>query len=117
MFFTFLLSVNTPRCPHYATLERGYPFCLEQVRCTDPACSFCPFYFLPPYRLSLRPARLISPNFILILADDLGYGDLGITGSKQIPTPHIESLAASGVRFTNAYVTSSVCVPLRLGPD
>jgi arylsulfatase A-like enzyme len=55
------------------------------------------------------------PNFILILADDLGYGDLGITGSKQIPTPHIESLAASGVRFTNAYVSSSVCAPSRAG--
>ena len=55
------------------------------------------------------------PNFILMLADDLGYGDLGITGSKQIPTPHIDSLAASGVRFTNAYVSSSVCAPSRAG--
>ena len=55
------------------------------------------------------------PNFILVTADDLGYGDLGITGSKQIPTPHIDSLAASGVRFTNAYVSSSVCAPSRAG--
>lgn len=55
------------------------------------------------------------PNFILILADDLGYGDLGVTGSKQIPTPHIDSLAAAGVRFTNAYVSSSVCAPSRAG--
>ena len=55
------------------------------------------------------------PNFILILADDLGYGDLGVTGSKQIPTPHIDSLAAGGVRFTNAYVSSSVCAPSRAG--
>jgi arylsulfatase A-like enzyme len=50
-----------------------------------------------------------------MLADDLGYGDLGITGSRQIPTPHIDSLAASGVRFTNAYVSSSVCAPSRAG--
>ncbi len=56
-----------------------------------------------------------SPNFILILADDLGYGDLGVTGSKQIPTPHIDSLATNGVRFTNAYVASSVCAPSRAG--
>jgi arylsulfatase A-like enzyme len=55
------------------------------------------------------------PNFILMLADDLGYGDLGITGSQQIPTPHIDSLAAGGVRFTNAYVASSVCAPSRAG--
>ena len=55
------------------------------------------------------------PNFILMLADDLGYGDLGITGSKQIPTPHIDSLAVGGVRFTNAYVSSSVCAPSRAG--
>lgn len=55
------------------------------------------------------------PNFILLLADDLGYGDLGVTGSKQIPTPHIDSLAAEGVRFTNAYVSSSVCAPSRAG--
>jgi arylsulfatase A-like enzyme len=47
------------------------------------------------------------PNFILILADDLGYGDLGVTGSKQIPTPHIDSLAAEGMRFTSAYTVGS----------
>ena len=55
------------------------------------------------------------PNLILLLADDLGYGDLGVTGSKQIPTPHIDSLAAEGVRFTDAYVTSPVCAPSRAG--
>ncbi len=55
------------------------------------------------------------PNIVLILADDLGYGDLGVTGSKQIPTPHIDSLATEGTRFTNAYVTSAVCAPSRAG--
>ena len=61
------------------------------------------------------PSGLKPPNFVLILADDLGYGDLGITGSKQIPTPHIDSLAANGIRFTNAYVSSPVCAPSRAG--
>lgn len=56
-----------------------------------------------------------SPNIILLLADDLGYGDLGLTGSKQISTPNLDALAASGVFFTSAYVSSAVCAPSRAG--
>lgn len=55
------------------------------------------------------------PNIILIVADDLGYGDLGFQGSKQIPTPNIDQLAKEGVVFTNGYVSSSVCSPSRAG--
>ena len=55
------------------------------------------------------------PNFIIILADDLGYGDLGYTGSTQILTPNIDKLAATGVVFTNGYVSSAVCSPSRAG--
>ena len=55
------------------------------------------------------------PNIVLLLADDLGYGDLGVTGSLQIPTPHIDALAAAGIHFTHAYVTSPVCAPSRAG--
>jgi arylsulfatase A-like enzyme len=70
-----------------------------------------------PVSLSAEPASRSRklPNFILILADDLGYGDLGVTGSKQIPTPHIDSLATNGIRFTNAYTSSAVCAPSRAG--
>lgn len=56
-----------------------------------------------------------KPNFILIVADDLGYGDLGFQGSKQIPTPNIDKLAKEGIIFSNAYVSSSVCSPSRAG--
>ncbi|MCT4590140.1 MAG: sulfatase-like hydrolase/transferase [Carboxylicivirga sp.] len=56
-----------------------------------------------------------QPNFVIILADDLGYGDLGCTGSKQIKTPHIDALADKGVLFTNGYVSSAVCSPSRAG--
>ncbi len=56
-----------------------------------------------------------KPNFILIVADDLGYGDLGFTGSKQIKTLHIDALAKGGVQFTQGYVTSAVCSPSRAG--
>ncbi len=55
------------------------------------------------------------PNVIVILADDLGYNDLSIHGSKDIPTPHIDSLAKNGVRCTDAYVTAPVCSPSRAG--
>ncbi len=55
------------------------------------------------------------PNLVLLMADDLGYGDLGVTGSKQIPTPHLDALAKDGILFTAAYVTSPVCAPSRAG--
>ena len=55
------------------------------------------------------------PNVVFILADDLGYGDLGLYGSEIIETPHIDSLAAAGVRFTAGYVTAAVCSPSRAG--
>lgn len=56
-----------------------------------------------------------APNIILILVDDLGYGELGCQGNAQIPTPHIDSIAANGVRFTNGYVSSPYCCPSRAG--
>lgn len=55
------------------------------------------------------------PNVIVILADDLGYGDLGAYGGKVIPTPNIDALARSGVRYTDAYATAAVCAPSRAG--
>lgn len=55
------------------------------------------------------------PNIVLINCDDLGYGDLGCYGSRAIKTPHIDALAASGVRFTEFYACDSVCSPSRAG--
>ena len=55
------------------------------------------------------------PNVIIILADDLGYGDIGANGSTVISTPHIDELAASGVRLTDGYVPAAVCSPMRAG--
>lgn len=54
-----------------------------------------------------------QPNILFIMADDLGYGDLGSYGAKDIRTPHIDGLAARGVRFTQAYAAAPVCTPSR----
>ncbi len=59
------------------------------------------------------PAR--KPNIVIIVADDLGYADLGFQGGNKIPTPHIDSLATNGVRFTDAYVSAPLCSPSRAG--
>ncbi len=56
-----------------------------------------------------------APNIVFILADDLGYGDLGCYGSKDIKTPFIDSMAKQGLRFTDFYVTAPVCSPTRAG--
>lgn len=56
-----------------------------------------------------------KPNIVIVVADDLGYGELGCQGNKQIPTPNIDALAAAGVRFTNGYVSCPVCSPTRAG--
>jgi arylsulfatase A-like enzyme len=62
--------------------------------------------------LSAAPATK-KPNIVFVLADDLGYGDLGCYGQKQIETPNIDRLAAEGMRFTQAYSGSTVCAPSR----
>ena len=55
------------------------------------------------------------PNIIVILADDLGYGDLGVQGSQALTTPSIDNLAAEGMRFTQFYASAPVCSPSRAG--
>jgi len=54
------------------------------------------------------------PNIVLILADDLGYADLGCYGNQYHQTPHIDRLMAAGVRFTQAYVDAPLCAPSRI---
>ncbi|RTZ89388.1 MAG: Cerebroside-sulfatase, partial [Planctomycetota bacterium] len=55
-------------------------------------------------------------NIVIVLADDLGYGDPGCYNDQsKIPTPHIDRLATEGLRFTDAHTPSSVCSPTRYG--
>src|SRR6478736_2942976 len=60
-------------------------------------------------------AQTASPNIVVILADDLGYGSVGFNGCPDIPTPNIDSIAANGVLCTNGYSTHPFCSPSRAG--
>ena len=63
--------------------------------------------------LFAQPRR--KPNVVVILADDLGYGELGFQGRSDFATPHLDSIANNGVRFTNGYVSAPFCCPSRAG--
>ena len=66
--------------------------------------------------LSISAAAAANkPNILVIVADDLGYSDIGAHGGKAVPTPNIDALAASGVRCTSGYVSSPYCSPSRAG--
>jgi arylsulfatase A-like enzyme len=56
-----------------------------------------------------------KPNIIFILVDDLGYGDLGLTGNRDVPTPRMDSIGQQGVRFSQFYCAAPVCSPSRVG--
>jgi uncharacterized sulfatase len=69
-----------------------------------------------PLAMAPRESRAADdspPNIVFIMADDLGYGDLGCYGQKRIETPHIDKLAREGMRFTDFYAGSTVCAPSR----
>ena len=66
-------------------------------------------------RLIAGDKALERPNIVVILADDLGFADVGVHGCRDVPTPHIDSIAENGVRFTNGYAPHPVCAPSRAG--
>lgn len=86
-----------------ALMSAGIVFCLLSSALTQANESEC-----------CANANTSKPNIILILADDLGYGDISVNGSR-IATPHIDSLAEKGVQFTSAYASANVCTPSRAG--
>src|SRR5262245_24169963 len=75
------------------------------------ACLWVLALFANAAASAAEPVR--RPNIVFILADDLGYGDLGCYGQKKIKTPNLDKLAAGGIRFTQTYAGSTVCAPSR----
>ena len=61
--------------------------------------------------LAAVAADSAKPNIVIILADDLGYGDVGCYGAERIPTPNIDRLADKGRLFTRAYAPAATCSP------
>src|SRR5262249_39328356 len=76
----------------------------------------CLLALLAPFTGAASAAKPLLPNIVFILADDMGIGDPGCYNKdSKIPTPHIDRLAADGLRFTDAHTPSSVCTPTRYG--
>ena len=76
------------------------------------------FRLLPPLLLlglAALAAPVERPNIVVIVADDLGYADVGFNGCTDIPTPNIDSLAKDGARFSSGYVSHAYCSPTRAG--
>ena len=61
------------------------------------------------------PGEEPHPNFLIVLADDLGYGDLGCYGNTVVHTPHLDQFAAEGLKFTDYYAPAANCSPSRAG--
>ena len=75
--------------------------------------SLCTLMLGGPAPLTAAGPVPTKPNVLIILADDLGYADVGFQGSKEVQTPHLDALAKSGVRCTSGYVTHAFCSPTR----
>lgn len=75
-----------------------------RILCIASLCLFC-----------LSGQATTQPNILLIVADDLGIGDVGFSGGKDFPTPFIDRIAKEGAIFTSAYLTAPVCAPSRAG--
>jgi arylsulfatase A-like enzyme len=80
-----------------------------------PRCLPILAYLLLPALLTACAPPASPPNIVIIFADDLGYGDLGVYGHPTIHTPHLDRMAAEGMKFTQFYAAASVCTPSRAG--
>ena len=86
---------------------------LNFMKHIDWFCSALLLSLLPVFRTA-ESANSTTPNIVILYADDMGYGDLGVQNpNSKIPTPHLDQLAREGMRFTDAHSSSGVCTPSR----
>jgi len=86
--------------------------CVDAIRCIRflfPALLVAAWALSAPPQAAAEEQAAAPPNIVVIFADDLGYGDLGCFGAAQAKTPHLDRLAADGMRFTSFYVAQAVC--------
>ena len=86
---------------------------MTMTRTVSFSLVLCSAFFL--YGVSIAPAAAAAPNFVVIFADDLGYGDLGCFGHPTLRTPRLDRMAAEGMKLTQFYAAASVCTPSRAG--
>lgn len=79
----------------------------------SPVLLIIAFFIILNYNSNYKKEKKVKPNIIFILADDLGYGDIGVYGQTKIETPHIDALASDGMMFTQHYSGAPVCAPAR----
>ncbi len=91
----------------------GRPLLLDYLSFKIATLALAITFFISSINIGRCLDQGSPPNIILILADDLGYGDLGCYGQTQIQTPCLDRMAAEGMRFTQFYAGSTVCAPSR----
>src|SRR5436190_23618454 len=86
------------------------------TRTPSVACALAAAFVLTCIGAGPRASAVQArPNILLIVTDDMGYGDIGLHDGHDIPTPNIDALMKSGIRFTDAYVSGPFCSPTRAG--
>ena len=78
-------------------------------------CCFLLFFAIPDVCIAQSDRQTSRPNILIVLADDLGYGDIGCYGHPKIKTPHLDRFAASGLKLTDCYAAHPNCSPARTG--
>ena len=87
---------------------------MNRLCCITLALVLSPLAIVQSAESSIATSKLSRPNIVILYADDMGFGDLGVQNpSSKIPTPNLDGLAAQGTRFTDAHSSSGVCTPSR----